>query len=96
MNLRITELERNINEAKGIKDYGLCAKLHDELRKMVRDVHALKKHSKLQKKEIKHQKYIDKRKDNSNSEEFSSDDSEDVLPQRDIPSFLQKDVWSTK
>ena len=91
MNPRITELKRNITEAKEIKDYGLCAKLHDEQRKMIRDVHALKKkHSKLQKKEIKHQKYIDKRKDNSKSEEFSSDDSEDVLPQRDIRSFLQK------
>ena len=54
-----------------------CACLKEEARKAT-------------KKEIKHQKYIDKRKYNSKSEEFFSDDTEDVLPQRGVRFLLQK------
>ncbi len=89
MTSRITELERDINRARATKDYVSCSNLHGQQRKMNKDLNGLKnKLANLQKKEIKHQKYMAKRSDEDKSKTSSSDYGDVV--QKDIRHFLQK------
>ncbi len=89
MTSRITELERDINRARATKDYVSCSNLHGQQRKMIKDLNGLKnKLANVQKKEIKHQKYMAKRSDEDKSKTSSSDYGDVV--QTDIRHFLQK------
>jgi hypothetical protein len=86
---RITKIERDIGHSKVTKDFEACAKLHGEQHKLMKDLNGLKKKfSNLQKKEIKHQKYLEKRS-SENQSKTSSSECEDIL-QKDIRFYMRK------
>ena len=88
MTSQITEFERDIDKARVTKDYASCSNLHCQQCKMIKELNSLKKrHADLQKKEIKHQKYMAKRSDEGKSKTSSSDYDDAV--QKDIRNFLK-------